>query len=233
MKAIFESDLHKHSSDLFIDIDEKPIASASLAQVHRAKLAGTNQDVAIKLQYPFLMIQSKWDLIMLKKLTQFCNYLIRKRKNNEFDFIKLYDEWTSTLVEELDFSIEVKNALKTKKLFEGNDRIYIPHYYTELCSDRLIVMEYVEGIKVNQAELMKMKGIDTKLVAKNLLNIFTTMIFKHGFVHCDAHPGNFLIRSKNNSVGHEIVLLDHGLYRSLRPETIYNFSGLFLSLMLQ
>lgn len=78
----------------------------------------------------------------------------------------------------------------------------------------------MQGIKVNQIEEMKKGGINTKLVGKNLLDIFTTMIFKHGFVHCDAHPGNFLIRPKNNSLGHEIVLLDHGLYRSLQSETI-------------
>ena len=80
---------------------------------------------------------------------------------------------------------------------------------------------------------MAQQGIDPRLVGKNLIDIFTTMVFKHGFVHCDAHPGNFLIRPRKNSVGHEIVLLDHGLYRCLSPETIHNFSGLFVSLMLQ
>lgn len=80
---------------------------------------------------------------------------------------------------------------------------------------------------------MEKRGINPKLVGKNLIDIFTTMVFQHGFVHCDAHPGNFLIRPKNNSVGHDIVLLDHGLYRSMSPQTIHNFSGLFINLMLQ
>ena len=56
-------------------------------------------------------------------------------------------------------------------------------------------------------------GLDPHIVAKNLINIFSTMIFKHGFVHCDAHPGNILVRKAKNSLGHQIVLLDHGLYR--------------------
>jgi aarF domain-containing kinase len=58
-------------------------------------------------------------------------------------------------------------------------------------------------------------GIDPILTAKNLISIFTTMIFKHGFIHCDAHPGNILVRKKDNNLGHEIVLLDHGLYRTV------------------
>jgi aarF domain-containing kinase len=233
MKVIFETDLKKPSEEIFSFIDETPIASASLAQVHRGRLASNGKEVAIKMQYPFLGLQSKWDLLMLKQITQICNFLVKCTKNAEFDFIKLFNEWTATLVEELDFSIEVRHALKAKELFKGQEGIYIPEYYTELCSDRLIVMEFVEGIKVSQKEEMLRQGIDPKLVGKNLVTIFTTMIFKHGFVHCDAHPGNFLIRPKANSQGHEIVLLDHGLYRSLRPQTIRNFSGLFLSLLLQ
>lgn len=140
MKVIFENDLHRNSEHIFSSIDEKPVASASLAQVHRGRLLNSNKEVAIKLQYPFLQVQSKWDLIMLKKLTKVCNYLVKRKNNNEFDFIKLYEEWTLTLIEELDFRIEVQHALKTKELFKHNDRIYIPEYYTDLCSDRLIVM---------------------------------------------------------------------------------------------
>lgn len=63
-------------------------------------------------------------------------------------------------------------------------------------------MEFINGIKINQQEKLLEAGIDTKKVADNLIDIFTTMIFKYGFVHCDAHPGNILIRPKNNSIGH-------------------------------
>jgi aarF domain-containing kinase len=74
-------------------------------------------------------------------------------------------------------------------------------------------------------------GIDPILCAKNLINIFTTMIFKHGFIHCDAHPGNIFVRSAKNNLGHEIVLLDHGLYRTVDKDFVKNFSGLWLSLI--
>jgi aarF domain-containing kinase len=74
-------------------------------------------------------------------------------------------------------------------------------------------------------------GIDPVKCAKNLIEIFTQMIFKHGFIHCDAHPGNILVRKASNSMGHEIVLLDHGLYRTVDKEFVKNFSGLWLSLL--
>ena len=74
-------------------------------------------------------------------------------------------------------------------------------------------MEFIYGVKISQKEKIEELGIDPKKVASNLLEIFATMIYQHGFVHCDAHPGNILIRAKNNFIGHEIVLLDHGLYR--------------------
>lgn len=89
---------------MFSGIDPVPLASASLAQVHWGRLLD-GREVAVKLQYPFLRIQSKWDLIMLKQLTRLCDYLAKKWKNSNFDFVKLYDEWTATLVEELDFNI--------------------------------------------------------------------------------------------------------------------------------
>lgn len=74
-------------------------------------------------------------------------------------------------------------------------------------------------------------GIDPIKVSKNLIKIWTMMIFDYGFIHCDAHPGNMLVRKSANSLGHEIVLLDHGLYRTVDTDFVKNFSGLWLSLI--
>ena len=74
-------------------------------------------------------------------------------------------------------------------------------------------------------------GVDPIVCAKNLINIFTKMIFEYGFIHCDAHPGNIFVRPANNEQKHEIVLLDHGLYRTVDKQFVKNFSGLWLSLI--
>lgn len=96
-------------------------------------------------------------------------------------------------------------------------------------------MEMINGIKVDNPEELKKAGFDTKRVARSLVNIFTDMIFKHGFVHCDAHPGNILIRKNprgnNPKEDFQIVLLDHGLYRSLTPEFMNSFANLWISLV--
>lgn len=93
-------------------------------------------------------------------------------------------------------------------------------------------MEFVEGVKINDKAGLEKLNISPKAVRENLIDIFTTMIFQYGYVHCDAHPGNILVRKQNNRLRHEIILLDHGLYRTIRPETIRSFSGLWLSLMM-
>jgi aarF domain-containing kinase len=104
LKVVIENDLKTNAESLFRSIDTVAIASASLAQVHRAVLMD-GQEVALKVQYPFLQVQSKWDLRVLGKITQLCNYLVNRSRDSHLNLLKLYDTWTSTLVEELDFKI--------------------------------------------------------------------------------------------------------------------------------
>ena len=95
-------------------------------------------------------------------------------------------------------------------------------------------MDFIEGEKITEKEKIKEMGFDPKLVGKALVDIFSDMIFKHGFVHCDAHPGNILVRKNPRSPkDFQIVLLDHGLYRSFSQEFITDFSNLWLSLIKQ
>lgn len=103
IKVVIEEDLKKSPKDIFYIFGKKAFAAASLAQVHKAELASNFREVAVKIQFPFLRTQSKWDLSVLRKITNFCNYLMIKWDYKEIDLLKLFDTWTSTLVEELDF----------------------------------------------------------------------------------------------------------------------------------
>ena len=94
-------------------------------------------------------------------------------------------------------------------------------------------MEFASGRRIDRKSEIQQLGIDPQKVGQNLVEIFTRMIFRHRFIHCDAHPGNLLVRKADNDMGHQIVLLDHGLYRSISQETITNFSGLWVSLFVQ
>jgi len=93
-------------------------------------------------------------------------------------------------------------------------------------------MEYIDGVKINEPEKITQMGFNTKQVGSSLIKIFADMIFKHGFVHCDAHPGNILVRRKPKTRDDfQIVLLDHGLYRTLEPQFIKDFSSFWVSLI--
>jgi aarF domain-containing kinase len=108
--------------------------------------------------------------------------------------------------------------------------VHIPQYYRQLSSERSITMEFIRGVKINDKQQIQQLGIDPKIVAANLVYVFGQMIFRFGHIHCDAHPGNILVR-KSPSGKPQIVLLDHGLYREISWEFRQNFSRLWLGLI--
>jgi len=142
IKTVIEEDLGLKPKEIFELFNKNSIAAASLAQVHKAKLV-TGQTVAVKIQYPFLRSQSSWDLWVLSHIINLCNYLMIKNDYKEVDLLKIFNTWTSTLVEELDFEREVANAEATRLLFKGHPHLAIPKFYEDYCSQRLIVMDFM------------------------------------------------------------------------------------------
>jgi aarF domain-containing kinase len=230
IKVVIEEDLNQKPKDIFQTFSKEPFAAASLAQVHRATLK-SGEEVAVKIQFPFLRAQSKWDLWVLERITSFCDYLMIKNNFKDVNLVTIFTNWTQTLVEELDFEREIANAEHTAILFKHHPSLYIPKMHSEFSSRRLIVMEYIDGVKINEVEKLKSMGFDTKEIGSTLISIFSEMIFKHGFVHCDAHPGNILVRKHKDTNRFQIVLLDHGLYHVLDPAFIRTFSELWLALV--
>ena len=111
---MIEEELKTKPKELFDLFQKEAVAAASLAQVHRAVLLETGQEVAVKLQYPFLRLQSKYDLMILQKITEFCNYLLKRKKYEDIDLMKLFHTWTDTLEEELSFRREVENGIANR-----------------------------------------------------------------------------------------------------------------------
>jgi aarF domain-containing kinase len=118
-----------------------------------------------------------------------------------------------SLVKELDFKSEVVNAERTRTLFRDYPHLHIPKNVVALSSNRAIVMEFIEGVKINDIPGLEREFGDPKKPSQILIDIFARMIFNHGHVHCDAHPGNILVRhNPDNPKDPQIVLLDHGFY---------------------
>ncbi|KAE8650567.1 aarF domain-containing protein kinase 1 isoform X1 [Cucumis sativus] len=224
IKDMLISNLGSDISAMFLSLDEQPIAAASIAQVHRAILK-SNKEVAIKVQYPGLMQNVKIDTTVMSFLSRTISWLFP-----EYRFEWLASEFGKTILLELDFLQEARNAERTAENFKKNNLVKIPRVYWEFTTRQVLTMEFCEGHKVDDIEFMKQSGIEPSKVAKALVEVFAEMVFVHGFLHGDPHPGNILV-SPDNLNGFTLVLLDHGIYKQLDEEFRLNYCQLWKAMI--
>lgn len=201
---VIKQDLKMDPSDLFDSFDEKPLGTASLAQVHRATLKN-GQVVAVKVQHPYVKGNSMVDMTTMDILCRIMGFVFP-----DFQMQWLAEETKKNLPIELDFIHEGKNAEKSAELFADYKWLRVPKIFWELSSPRILVMEYLPGGQVNDLDYIRANKIDRYDVSQKLGQLYSNMIFLTGFVHSDPHPGNILVRK--HSGGTEVILLDHGLY---------------------
>ncbi|XP_038876409.1 aarF domain-containing protein kinase 1 isoform X6 [Benincasa hispida] len=244
IKGVLINNLGSDISAMFLSLDEQPIAAASIAQVHRAILK-SNQEVAIKVQYPGLMQHVKIDTTVMSFLSRTISWLFP-----DYRFDWLVSEFEKTILSELgvaflsplalrvrlglstlDFMQEARNAEGTSENFKKNNLVKIPQVYWEFTTRQVLTMEFCEGHKVDDIEFMKQSGIEPSKVAKALVEVFAEMIFVHGFVHGDPHPGNILVSLDSLNDGFTLVLLDHGIYKQLDEEFRLNYCRLWKAMI--
>ncbi|CAM4647871.1 unnamed protein product [Leuciscus chuanchicus] len=213
IRQVIREDLRKELSDLFIQFDEKPHGAASLAQVHKAVLPD-GRTVAVKVQHPKVQRQSSKDIVVMEFLLQVVHWLFP-----DFAFMWLVEEAKKNLPLELDFLNEGRNAEKIADMLRKFNFLKIPKIHWDLSTKRILTMDFAEGGQVNDREYMRKHGINVNEISQNLGKIYSEMIFVNGFVHCDPHPGNVLVRKCPESNKTEIVLLDHGLYQDVEIRT--------------
>jgi aarF domain-containing kinase len=220
--------------DFIKQIDSEPIGAASLAQVHKAVLTD-GSSAAIKIQYPELYKQYDLDIKFLSFLTRWASRFLSKQNVTSYDFEGIFNKFKLSIRNEIDFNLEVVNAKFMSSFLQDNPYIKIPDVYEQFSSKRVITMEFVDGIRIDQNDSIKEKlGIDPKQCADLLVDLFGSMIFKTGRIHCDPHPGNILIRKNPTIQGApQIVLLDHGFYRTLDPDFRTRFVNLWIAIVTQ
>eukprot|EP00301_Raphidiophrys_heterophryoidea_P027422 c964_g1_i1.p1 GENE.c964_g1_i1~~c964_g1_i1.p1 ORF type:complete len:542 (+),score=108.67 c964_g1_i1:2-1627(+) len=209
---IFREDFNgRGTKDLFSSFDEQPMASASLAQVHRAT-THDGHSVAVKIQHPHLKDSAPSEIAAVEKMVGWARWL-----QPEFGFEWLVEEMKLNLPQELDFCLEAANADKCREMIRGfGDRVVVPRIQHALTTHRVLVMDYELGCRLNRPDLISQQGLSPASAGRLLTQVFCEMIFKHGFVHCDPHPGNVLVRPHPRHRSHpQLVILDHGLYRQL------------------
>jgi ubiquinone biosynthesis protein len=206
-----------------LEIDETPVAAASIAQVHRAVLKDGTR-VALKIQRPGIGELIETDLLILQSIAE--------RVERVFPDTRVYNptgivkDFAHQIRKELDFLNEARTSERMKKNFRSVTGIHFPRVYWEYSSRRLLVMELVEGVRIDNLEEIAAMGLDPHEIGSRGFHAYLKMIFEDGFFHGDPHPGNLLVGKDGT-----IVVLDFGIAGVIRPEKRWNFINFLAALM--
>ncbi len=221
-KEIVERATGRPIADLFSYFEDRPMGSASIGQVHRARLM-TGEDVVIKIRRPQVKELIRTDLDLLKdiiKITE--NYLSKQGILNPLEILSTFER---TMQKELDYSMEARNLEQFRNFYRNEDSFRVPKAYTDLCSERVLVMELVHGCKITNVEQLKAWGLEPAEIAERGMDIYLKQIFEFGYFHADPHPGNILIQKDGG-----ISLIDFGMVGKLLKKDKLAFAGIIVGM---
>lgn len=223
--AVLRSNLGpNYETEVFTFIDHTPVASASIAQVHKAILKSTGEPVAVKVQHDYIEKQIGADLWVYR----FSSKVYEKVFSMPFSFFTQYV--SDQLIKETDFVNELENAEKLRQ-FIANDgdtkrmNIYIPKNYRQFTTKQVLVSEWIDGVSLTQKDRLLDKNFDLRVIMNQYLTIFGKQLFDYGFIHSDPHPGNLLVRFTGRK--QQLVILDHGLYVQLPEKFKFEYAELW------
>jgi ubiquinone biosynthesis protein len=209
--AEVERSLGQKIQHLFASFDEKPVASASIAQVHLARLHN-GTEVAVKVLRPGVEAAIARDLALLETAAGLVErWWADGRRLRPREVVA---EFAHHLAEELDLMREAANASQLGRNFAGSPLLLVPAVYWDLCAQRVMVMERMHGTAISQVQVLREKGIDIPALARAGVEIFFTQVFRHGFFHADMHPGNIRVATEGEKRGRYIAL-DFGIMGTL------------------
>lgn len=196
--------------EVFARIDPTPLGSASLAQVHRATLV-TGEDVAVKVQRPGVREIMALDVSIMRSIARAATKMLPSAQ--VVDLGGVIEELWDTFESETDFLVEARNLSEFKRFCEAYRYMDCPKPYMDLCTEHVVVMDYVEGIVVSHTDQLIEAGYDLKEIGTKLVDNYATQVLDDGFFHADPHPGNIIIS------GGQIVLIDLGMTGRLNSQT--------------
>ena len=228
-KKIVESELGDSIENIFLSFDDKPLAAASLAQVHSAVLKN-GEEVVIKVLRPNIEKNVKKNLRLLKAAARIFSYLYKdsyRLKPNE-----VIRDYESTILKELDLKLEASNTNLTRKNFLNSKELYIPEVYWDLTTSNVMVLERIDGIPCTDIKQIEDHGIDKKKLAENGVMIFLNQVFRDNFFHADMHPGNIFV-SKKNPDDPGYIAIDCAITGSLSNDERYILARMLQSVLKQ
>lgn len=207
-RAIIESELGRRLESIYSSFDPDPVAAASVSQVHRAVLAANGATVAVKVRRPDIEALVALDRAILLVTARLLERLVPSLRLVSLE--AAMRQFCDAVALQLDFVAEADNNRRLTANFVGDPDIHFPRLYDDACGKSVLTMEFIEGVHETELEA---HGVDPRRIARAGLRCVCRMIFSHGFVHADLHPGNLRFYPPGG-----IVLLDLGLVGSLTPE---------------
>ena len=212
IEARFREEFEGQSpDDLFDDFDRMPMASASIGQVHIAKLQ-TGEKVAVKVQYPDIEEIVRSDLKTMRRIFRIVEWFLPYQGLDE-----VHNEISSMILEELDFRIEATNIDRVAENFLDRKDVAFPRVVSEFSTERVITTHFEEGVRIGDLAALDARGYDREQLARMVVELYCQQIFTDGVYHADPHPGNLLVRADaQNQL--QIVFLDFGAVAEVSPQ---------------
>ncbi|WP_440873455.1 ubiquinone biosynthesis regulatory protein kinase UbiB [Vibrio diabolicus] len=179
----------------FTEFDIKPLASASIAQVHTARLKDSNQEVVLKVIRPDIRPVIDSDLKLMHRMARIvAGAMPEARRLKPVEVVREYEK---TLLDELDLRREAANAIQLRRNFEGSEELYVPEVFPDFSNETVMVSERIYGIQVSDIDGLKANGTNMKLLAERGVSVFFTQVFRDSFFHADMHPGNVFVKPEH------------------------------------
>ena len=224
---IIRDELGAGVEDIYASFDPTPLAAASLAQVHRAVLK-TGEEVIVKVQRENLLELFKIDLWNINLVARLADRFDPQTEAVGANWKAIAKTSGDVLFREVDFDVEREAAVTFAKNFEKSKSVKIPKMYEELCTKKVVTMEYCPGVKISDFEGLKEKGYDPVHIATRLTTSYLEQVCRHGFFHCDPHPGNLAV--DDGYPGGRLIYYDFGMMEVMETDIKKGFVDLVFSI---
>jgi ubiquinone biosynthesis protein len=190
-RSIAEKAYGRPLTDVFEQFDETPLAAASIAQVHTARLR-SGEDVVVKIVRPGVREKIELDIEVMYFIARLAHDYAPE--GHRLRPVEVVQEYEKTILDELDLMREAANAAQLRRNFEGSSILYVPAVYWDYCRPTVMVMERIHGVLVSDMDELRRRGTNIQRLAENGVEIFFTQVFRHNFFHADMHPGNIFVQ---------------------------------------
>ncbi|MDF2546566.1 MAG: hypothetical protein K0R93_1464 [Anaerosolibacter sp.] len=221
VKKIFTDETGVKTSNAFLEFEEKPVAAASIGQVHKARLKNGTK-VVVKIQRPNIKQIIQRDMSILYHLAALFDEYFKDEM--PIHAKEIVEEYSRSIIKELDYTIEARNTEKFRENFKNQLEVCVPLIFWEYTTKRILVLEEIEGIKAINVKQIKKRGWDTGKIGDIIAKSFMKQVFIYGLFHGDPHPGNIFVLSNN-----KVAFIDMGITSYLDKETMAFISNLFVA----